>query len=1326
MTPKKDQTENLGSRNCSRCGQQLTNVGAFWICPAHGQVAQERPLAPLRIFLSYGHDGNEDLVRQIKAELEKRGHDVWIDKSKIKGGDDWRRSITEGIVESQKFVAFLSKHSTRSPGVCLDEIAIALGTKGGNILTILVENEQEVRPPPSVGHVQWLDMHDWKERRSAGEEAWKKWYPEKIAEIVAVVESDENKRFAGEIEELATLLKPIKPDARINELLSKPFVGREWMLSAVEEWRCTRGGESRLFWIVGDPGVGKSAFAAHFTHYGRDRVIAVHFCEWNKRDRRDARQVVRNLAFQLAARLPDYRKLLLTLPEIAALDAKEAFELFDYLLATPLQHVIDGGRERYLIVIDALDEANEGNRNQLVELLAQHMGQLPDWLGVLATSRPETEVRTPLQGLAGLKPFILETGREENLEDIRQYLRDELASELTGLDGLDGEAIIENILEKSEGVFLYAEYICTELRRNHLSLDRLDEFPQGLGGIYAQYFSRQFPDIERYKTTTRHVLGVIAAAKEPLEPRQIEKFLDWDNYEREDFLSSVGSVFKEVDGKLQAFHKSLLDWLTGMTKEGRPKAGHYFVSAAEGHRRLAEAGWEEYSSDTNAVDAYFLRHLPAHLSEVGRLEELTELLCSVAYIQQRCHQTEAYLSLLEDYRRAKSEQVSADSLRRLVAMRSFVAEERRCLQAQPNFLFQQALNRPAGTVAHAAGLVYLDSNPSTAHLYCLNPPRSPNGRTCLVTHKLEGEVHAISRDGTLLLEASGAEIIIRDILHGQVVSEGRVPPSLGKQKFAAIADTLSLASLCFDNGLCVFDIRAKQPLWTEEGKTSLGRCCCFSADGTLLAIGSFMSFQIWLAGSGEQILNVWDPLQLFEGMVYTKGIGLVNRDWSEVVECKFDDDGERLATKSACGALALWQVPTGAKLQAEEDDIRRILGPRLPGNRDGSWHVGDMIVEMTGSELRLFDDGGQIEEPDGSLVGENQSIPCSRETVSSPYGNLILVGEDKCLTLFDVSKGDIVDTEPTAYMEDYSFSVDGEYLRVRVRKGPNFPDHWQTRDGRTGALLPGALLIPEERFAGGIGSGSGSNLSGDHAYRATLQPHSLTIVEEESDLVFSRTWIEGVSSLIWCETCRGPLIVVNFVEDRSAQLFLVKNLQQGALVVPAFRIWRIDAAANQVICEAGVWVICPRCGARSAVGPSALGTTLECGQCAQSLAISPDIQGTPEGIPPSSCEEIRFPAHVHFRVTGGSRFELEGLGSRSMVYDASTVNEIRSTDIDERAIASRLESHLRSLETSLLSVAYTKAQLSALTVAILNSGRHTTGVDYEVLLDGTVQPRQST
>ncbi len=162
MEERSDKNETGSDKCCPKCHHPLTSVSAFWICPQHGQVFHEKLHVPLCIFLSYGHDNNEELVHQIKADLEKRGQDVWFDKNEIKFGDEWRRFITDGILQSNRVLSFLSKHSTRYPGICLDEIAIAIGAKGGNIQTILVENETEVTPPPSISHIQWLDMHDWK------------------------------------------------------------------------------------------------------------------------------------------------------------------------------------------------------------------------------------------------------------------------------------------------------------------------------------------------------------------------------------------------------------------------------------------------------------------------------------------------------------------------------------------------------------------------------------------------------------------------------------------------------------------------------------------------------------------------------------------------------------------------------------------------------------------------------------------------------------------------------------------------------------------------------------------------------------------------------------------------------------------------------------------------------------------------------------------------------------------------------------------------------------------------------------------------------------
>ncbi len=98
--------------NCPSTNVIFSKKRGAYVCEDCEQVLPEKPVEPMRIFLSYGHDDNEPLVRRIKADLEKRGHDVWFDKNDIKFGDDWRRAITDGITGSHRVLSFLSKHSS--------------------------------------------------------------------------------------------------------------------------------------------------------------------------------------------------------------------------------------------------------------------------------------------------------------------------------------------------------------------------------------------------------------------------------------------------------------------------------------------------------------------------------------------------------------------------------------------------------------------------------------------------------------------------------------------------------------------------------------------------------------------------------------------------------------------------------------------------------------------------------------------------------------------------------------------------------------------------------------------------------------------------------------------------------------------------------------------------------------------------------------------------------------------------------------------------------------------------------------------------------------
>jgi hypothetical protein len=68
------------------------------------------------IFFSYARIDSA-IADQIVYRLEKNGYHVWIDRSDISGGDQWRRKIVDAIDKASTFIVLLSPQSVRSDNV---------------------------------------------------------------------------------------------------------------------------------------------------------------------------------------------------------------------------------------------------------------------------------------------------------------------------------------------------------------------------------------------------------------------------------------------------------------------------------------------------------------------------------------------------------------------------------------------------------------------------------------------------------------------------------------------------------------------------------------------------------------------------------------------------------------------------------------------------------------------------------------------------------------------------------------------------------------------------------------------------------------------------------------------------------------------------------------------------------------------------------------------------------------------------------------------------------------------------------------------------------
>ena len=626
-----------------------------------------QPVRRGRVFLSYGHDEvSTPLVRQIKADLEALGWEPWLDESKIKFSDDWRREITKGIHESQHVLAFLSRHSTRKPGVCRQEIAIAIGPKRGHVYTVLLESPNEVTPPLIISHLQWLDMQEWESKRQADPETANEFYQSKFQQIVEVLER--NEPFAGEIEALREWLDPW--DGTADQMAAEQgFTGRRWLLDGIvqppwgqfddgkedespcgeiESWR-TLGGGSRVFWISADPGWGKSAVAARLAHAARSHVMAVHFCRHDQPKTRDARSVVRTIAFQMATQLGDYRESLVRLSKQGlALRELNAKELFTRLLGNPMAAGVGGNRDtngRRLIVLDALDETLEDGQSELVELISSEFGKLPAWLGLLVTSRYETQVERLFSA------FGVHRQREtdpRNEEDLRAYTQAWLRTLPLRPD--QQEKALQEVCQSSAGMFLYLRKLQEAIANRVIDPERLTEpesLPKGLMALYELWFKHRFRDEANYEHRQLPLLCLMLAAREPLPLSLASHLLNWGVRGQQKALEPLGSLCRLEAGQLTFFHKSLSDWLSSPSD-----SGNFHASNEEGHRDMAKGLWRAYDrwratsarlGDDTGWQAlsqsglvYAMRHLPAHLAVAGLHAERRQALTDFALAMRRC------------------------------------------------------------------------------------------------------------------------------------------------------------------------------------------------------------------------------------------------------------------------------------------------------------------------------------------------------------------------------------------------------------------------------------------------------------------------------------------------------------------------------------------------------------------------------------------------------------------------------------------------------------------------------------------------------------------
>jgi hypothetical protein len=112
----------------------------------------------MRVFISYSRTDSA-FVTGLSRDLGAAGHDVWLDREDIHGGEAWRRSIGEGIAGAGVVLVVLTPASVGSPNV---ERELTVADEAGKPLLPVLAEATPIPPGLSyvLAGVQRVDFTD--------------------------------------------------------------------------------------------------------------------------------------------------------------------------------------------------------------------------------------------------------------------------------------------------------------------------------------------------------------------------------------------------------------------------------------------------------------------------------------------------------------------------------------------------------------------------------------------------------------------------------------------------------------------------------------------------------------------------------------------------------------------------------------------------------------------------------------------------------------------------------------------------------------------------------------------------------------------------------------------------------------------------------------------------------------------------------------------------------------------------------------------------------------------------------------------------------------
>ncbi|KAM6496162.1 hypothetical protein JOM56_008868 [Amanita muscaria] len=374
---------------------------------------------------------------------------------------------------------------------------------------------------------------------------------------------------------------------------------RKTVLSRLQNWIGNPSAAEPIFWMHGPAGAGKTAIAQTIAHsFGRDKVAATFFFYRSDAARNDGNRLFITLAWQLAFSIPATKcHIVNSLGDQPDIPMKAVETQFEELIVRPFRFLNEATPKLSpVVIIDGIDECTDERLQQrFLKVIGDAFNDCHVPLRFLISSRSEAHIQETIDRFECPILKVDLAKLDDANHDIEKYLKDEfvrIASEQDLDKSWPGEQIIQEVVEKSSGQFVYASTVIRYVGDPHNSAITQLDIVRGLkparGKSPFAELDALYLEILKWQADQEFLMEFLnlLVARSLISVSDLQQddatLMDISDKELHRKLRGMRSLLKFAPF-IDVYHRSFLDFL-----QDSSRSGQYHVNKQSATRRYLE------------------------------------------------------------------------------------------------------------------------------------------------------------------------------------------------------------------------------------------------------------------------------------------------------------------------------------------------------------------------------------------------------------------------------------------------------------------------------------------------------------------------------------------------------------------------------------------------------------------------------------------------------------------------------------------------------------------------------------------------------------------